>query len=111
MQAGNALAVQGFVIAGYANGAVEDVTGVRVVHSPATADAARTVAAAFPGAKLVEDAGADATITVHLGTGAPNPVAVPNRLGTDPLPAMTISAAPATSGGLETRKADQDICN
>ncbi len=111
LQAGNALAVQGFVIAGYANGAVEDVTGVRVVHSPATADAARTVAAAFPGAKLVEDAGADATITVHLGTGAPNPVAVPNRLGTDPLPSMTISAAPATSGGLETRKADQDICN
>lgn len=110
-QAGAALAVQGFQLAGYANGTAGASDGVIVVHAPGRREAARTVAAAFPKATLKEDEQAGDEITVHLGLGAANPVEIANRLGTEPLPRMTVSAPPLTPEGLETRKADQDICN
>ena len=111
LQAGSALTVQGFRIAGYANGPVGETTGVIIRYAAAQRDAARTVAAAFPGATLKADDTLGDVISVHLGAGASNPVAVPNRIGTDPLPSMTLTASPAASDGIETRSADQDICN
>lgn len=111
LQAGAALGVQGFQIAGYANGTPGDVTGAVISYAPAQKEAARTVAAAFPGSTLKADAAAGSVIVIHLGPGAANPVAVPNRLGSEPLPAMTITAGPSATDGLETRKADADICS
>lgn len=110
-QAGAALSVQGFTVAGYRNGAAGEAEGVVIRHSKAQKAAARTVAAAFPGAKLKADENLGSVIVVHLGMGAANPVEVPNRKGKDPLPKMTVSAPPAVPDGLDTRKADQDICS
>lgn len=107
-QAAAALAVQGFVVLGPRNGTAGATEGVVVRHTRATAEAARTVAAAFPGATLELDEAAGAAVVVHLGTGAANPVLVPNRLGTAPLPPMSVTAT--RPDGLETRAADQDIC-
>ena len=65
--------------------------------------------AAFPGAVLKVDESVGDAISVHLGIGAANPVAVPNRVGTEPLPTMTITATDPET--LQTRNAGQDICN
>lgn len=111
VQAGEALSVQGFQVAGYGNGAPGETEGTVVRHSPGRLGAARTVAAAFPGATLKEDDSLGSEVVVHLGSGAANPVEVPNRRGSDPLPRMTVSAAPASSSGLQTRKANADICS
>lgn len=111
LQAGAALGVQGFQIAGYANGTPGDVSGAVIVYGQGQKEAARTVAAAFPGSTLKVDATVGQVIVVRLGPGAANPVAVPNRLGSDPLPAMTVSAGSSATDGLETRKADADICS
>lgn len=111
LQAGAALAVQGFRLAGYTNGTTGDITGTVIAYAPGHKDAARTVAAAFPGSTLKVDAAVGETVVVRLGPGAANPVAVPNRLGSDPLPPMTVSAGPSATDGLETRKADADICS
>ena len=51
-------------------------------------------------------------VIVTLGSGAPPVQAVPNRLGTDPLPTPTVSApAPEPTPSIETRRAGQDICS
>ena len=110
-QAGAALAVQGFAVGGLLNGSTDTTVGTVVHHSSAQSEAARTVAAAFPGASLMLDETAGDAVVVHLGAGAANPVAVPNRLGSDPLPSMTVSASSSTSAeSIETRNAAEDIC-
>jgi hypothetical protein len=88
---------------------VGSVKGTVVRHSAAQSEAARTVAAAFPGAVLKVDESVGDVISVHLGIGAANPVEVPNRVGTEPLPTMTITATDPDT--LQTRNAGQDICN
>ena len=73
-------------------------------------EAARTVAAAYPGAKLVVDEGLTAgTVEVVLGSGADTAREVPNREGSEPLPTATVTAPPAPTA-VESRTADEDIC-
>jgi len=73
-----------------------------------------TVAAAFPGAVLVEDDTVGDVIRVSLGTGSPNVVEVPNRLGTIPVPTHTLSATeaptPSSTVTIKARTADTNIC-
>ena len=108
-QVAEALAVQGFP--GVTTASTADrPTGVQVEYAPEQAEAARTVAAAFPGATLVETAGLGAVVRVTVGAGAPAVVEVPNRLGTDPIPTPSVSA-PAPTSSIEARTADQDICS
>ncbi|MEI2779094.1 MAG: LCP family protein [Tetrasphaera sp.] len=109
VQAGDALRVQGFTIAGYANGAAGGIDGVVVRYAPGRSEEARTVAAAFPGAVLKVDKRLDKVIAVNLGVGAANPVLVPNRVGTAPLPPMTITATAPDE--IERRTAAADICS
>lgn len=121
-QAKAALQVQGFgsVTIGDAVGRTQ---GVVIEHSTYQAEAARTVAAAFPGAVLKPNTALGDTIKVTLGTGAPNVAEVENRLGTDPLPSPSVSASEmpsasaspsaSSSGGwgdINTRTADESIC-
>ena len=104
-----ALTVQGFT--GITTGSTADrPSGVRVEYAPAQAEAARTVAAAFPGSTLAEDATLGSVVRVTVGAGAPAVVEVPNRLGTDPIPTPSVSA-PAPTSSIEARTADQDICS
>lgn len=110
-QAVAALAVQGFANPTSINADVV-TAGVTVEYSGDREPSARTVAAAFPGAtikKSTTDLGEQ--IKVTLGAGAPDVIAVPNRLGTEPLPKPTLSSTPSTSATIETRKADADICS
>lgn len=108
-QAVAALQVQGFAGPTSVNSDVP-ARGVTVEYSGAGREAARTVAAAFPGATLkatTQDLAGRVRVT--LGAGAPAVVEVPNRLGSVPLPTPTVSATPSASQ-LETRTADDDIC-
>ncbi len=110
-QAVAALAVQGFDNPTSLNGDVV-AKGATVEFSGDRAEAARTVAAAFPGATVVKskvDLGQQ--IRVTLGVGAPAVAAVPNRLGTEPLPTQTLSSTSTSSTTLQTRKADADLCS
>ncbi|KGN37230.1 LCP family protein [Knoellia subterranea] len=109
-QAVEALQVQGFPSPTSSNG-TEVASGVTIEHSPEKADSARTVAAAFPGATLKEVEGMGSQVRVILGSGAPNVVEVPNRIGDEPIPTPTLTATPTISGTIETRKADADICS
>jgi LCP family protein required for cell wall assembly len=106
------LQVQGFKIESWVSGKAGAVNGVEVRYGPSQADAAKTVAAAFPGAKLVASSTLGSVIEVHLGMGAPSVVEVPNRLGTQPLPKPSIKAPPApkSSATFKPRTAAQDIC-
>lgn len=116
-QTATALAVQGFVAMPGADVTDGTVSGTVIRHAPDLAEAARTVQAAFPGSVLVEDETTGASIIVQMGPGAHNPVEVPNRLGLEPLPMMTVSAEHLGSGGststatIPVRTADQDICS
>lgn len=88
------------------------VKGATVEYSGDRAEAARTVAAAFPGATVKEserDLGRE--IRVTLGTGSPDVVEVPNRLGTEPLPTPTLKSTPSSSASIQARKASDDICS
>ncbi|QIM22153.1 LCP family protein [Phycicoccus sp. HDW14] len=90
-QVATALRVQGFArVTTSSTG--QRPAGVTVEYAPGKEKAARTVAAAFPGAKLVEDPALDATVRVTLGAGAPAVVEVPNRLGSDPIPRPSVTA-------------------
>jgi len=110
-QAVDALAVQGFDNPTSVNGDVP-AKGATVEFSGDREEAARTVAAAFPGATVAKsEVDLGRQIRVTLGVGAPDVVAVPNRLGTDPIPTPTLSSTPSTSGTIQTRKADADICS
>jgi LCP family protein required for cell wall assembly len=108
-QAVSSLRVQGFPDPTSLNSDVP-AKGVVVEYSGEGLESARTVAAAFPGA-TVKAATVDlgSRVRVTLGAGAPNVVAVPNRLGAEPLPTPTVSSTPDPSR-IETRKADEDIC-
>lgn len=84
--------------------------GVTVTHAKGEAAAARTVAAAYDGAKLkVDEELPVGTVQVSLGLGAPNAQEVPNREGDAPLPEATVHAPPAPTQ-IKTRTADEDIC-
>ncbi|MBK8731082.1 MAG: LCP family protein [Tetrasphaera sp.] len=123
-QAVEALQVQGFrqVTRG---DAPAQTTGVLVEYSPMQEDAARTVAAAFPGAVMRQASSLGNTVVVTLGVGAPDVVEVPNRLGTQPLPTPSISSSPTSSSSpstsgttspspspsISTRSADENICS
>ena len=90
-QAADDLRLQGFKISGISTG-TSGKQGVTVAYSAANHEKALTVAAAFPGAVLVQDDTVGDVIRVSLGTGSPNVVEVPNRLGTTPLPTHTLTA-------------------
>lgn len=119
-QAARALAVQGFVAMPGADMAVGEISGTVIRYAADMAEAARTVEAAFPESELVEDEVAGEVVVVQMGQGAVNPVEVPNRLGYEPLPEMTVSADGELPGDLDpgqtpsptitVRSADQDIC-
>ena len=112
-QAADDLRLQGFKISGMATES-SGKAGVTVAYSAANHEKALTVAAAFPGAVLVEDDTAGDVIRVSLGTGSPNVVEVPNRLGTIPVPTHTLSATqaptPSSTVTIKARTADTNIC-
>lgn len=115
-EVGDALAVQGFGIAGLANGD-EAVEGVVVRHAPDDDAAAATLVAAFPGATLREDSQLSAgSYVVDVGVGAPAVVEVANRTGSDPLPEQPLSAGSAGAPGststptFDARVAADDTC-
>jgi len=114
-QAADDLRLQGFKISGMATES-SGKAGVTVSYSTANHERALTVAAAFPGAVLVRDDSVGDVIRVSLGTGSPNVVVVPNRLGTTPLPTHTLraTAAPTTPSPavtIKARTANTDICS
>ena len=110
-QAQAALTVQGFaeVTMSTATG-VAPPAGALVEYSGADDEAARTVAAAFPGATVQKADGLGTRVRVTLGTDAPTVVEVPNRLGTEPVPSPSITPSPSSTEPITTRKADTDIC-
>ncbi|MEO8556930.1 MAG: LCP family protein [Actinomycetota bacterium] len=113
-QAGNDLKLQGFNVNEPSSG--NNVKqGVTVAYSAANKDKALTVAAAFPGAVLVQDDTVGDVIRVSLGAGSPNVVEVPNRLGTTPLPTHTLTATavptPSSTVTIQARTADTNICS
>lgn len=109
-QAVGALRVQGFADVVSSNGDAV-AKGTTVEYSGESEEAARTVAAAFPGATIAKSTGdLGDTVRVTLGVGAPDVVEVPNRLGDEPLPKPTLSSTPSSSM-LEARKASDDICS
>ena len=105
------LELQGFQIEGFKSGS-NPHSGVIVSFSPSKADSARTVAAAFPGAKLKQDDLLGETIEVSIGANSPNVVLVPNRVGTAPLPSHSLTASVATTTPtFKARAANADICS
>ena len=112
-QAADDLRLQGFKISGASSGS-NPKSGVTVGYSGANLEQARTVAAAFPRAVLVREDTAGRIILVSMGPDSPNVVAVPNRLGTTPLPTHTLtaisSATPSPSLTIKSRTADSNIC-
>ena len=102
------LAIQGFRISTPST-ATTRTEGVIVAYSSQRAQSARTVAAAFPGATLVRDEGAGASVRVTLGAGSPYVVLVPNRIGTTPLPERA-TAEPTTTVTIKARTADANPC-
>lgn len=110
-QAKKALAVQGFTKVTTGN-ADAGAVGTLVEYSGSTAEAARTVAAAFPGASVVKATGLGSTVRVTLGAGSANVVEIPNRTGTAALPAQPLKAPkPPAQPTIETRTANQSICS
>ena len=86
--------------------------GVVVEYGAGGEEAARTVAAAFEGATLREDASVTSGVRVVLGAGAPAVQEIPNRTGSSPVPTPSVSAPePSPTPTITTRKADQDICS
>lgn len=116
---------------GFANVGLGDAAhaqGATVLYEPGNREAARTVAAAFPGATLTEQSGLGNVVQVVLGAYSPDVVEIPNRIGTDPLPTQSVHATPSAtpsdspSGSPSTsepvnrseinpRTADSDICS
>ena len=111
-QAADDLGLQGFKVSGVSSGSNPN-PGVTVAYSGVNLEGARTVAAAFPRAVLVRDDTAGRVILVSMGPGSPNVVAVPNRLGTTPLPTHTLRAIinPTPSVTIKARSANSDICS
>ena len=110
-QSATELQVQGFKVSSYITGN-KSTDGVVVRYGPGQKEAARTVAAVYPGAQLREEDGLGATIELSMGVDSPQAVEIPNRLGSDPLPKPTVTATPNTgpSETIKARTAAQDIC-
>ncbi|QBF44963.1 LytR family transcriptional regulator [Janibacter limosus] len=105
-----ALSAQGFTASVAGTAPTSSVTGVVVHHAKGDIESARTVAAAYPGAKLkVDKTMAKGDVRLVLGAGARPAEEVPNREGTDPLPAPSVTAPPAPTE-VASRTADEDIC-
>jgi len=100
------LQLQGFTVPVAGNFETGVLDGVRVSYPTGAEGDAETVAAAFPGANVVEDPSLQGVVVVTLGTGAPDVVEVPNRLGSQPLP----DRSDTSSAGIEARAASEDIC-
>ena len=110
-QVAAALEVQGFPEV-TTSSSTDRPTGVVVQYGPGQQEAARTVAAAFEGAKLREDAAVTSGVRVILGAGAPEVQEIPNRTGSSPVPTPTVSApSPSPTPTITARTADQDICS
>ena len=112
-QASDDLTVQGFHVTSLVNGSGGPTHGVVVRYGPGMEEAAKTVAAVFPGAQTRKDELLGSTIELSMGLGSPNPVEVPNRLGTQPLPKPSVTATPGSSSTetINARTANQDICS
>jgi LCP family protein required for cell wall assembly len=112
-QAAAELSVQGFSITSFVTGTGKPTHGVVVRYGPGQEEAARTVAAVYPGAQTREDPLLGSTIELSMGLGSPPAVEIPNRLGTKPLPKESITATPAPSAtvSIKARTANQDICS
>lgn len=107
-----ALEVQGFE-AGVSGAlpARSDARGVVVRHAKGDTASAKTVAAAYSGAKLVVDEDlSKGAVQLDLGLGAPTAKEVPNREGSEELPEAEVTAPPAPTS-VQTRSADEDICD
>ncbi|MEJ5945480.1 LCP family protein [Pseudokineococcus basanitobsidens] len=103
------LQVQGFTVPVAGNAAAGDAPdGVRVTYPTGSQAAAETVAAAFPGANVVEDPSLTGSVVVTLGAGAPDVAEVPNRLGEEPLPDRS---EPDPASTIEARSGADDICS
>lgn len=109
-QTAAALRAQGFNVTGLADAAITQ--GVTIEYASWRADSVKTVAAAFPGARLKLNEGVGDVIQVTVGIGAPFVVEVPNRLGTEPLPtpSVTPGANPSATPSIDTRTAADNIC-
>ncbi|WP_407568236.1 LCP family protein [Arsenicicoccus dermatophilus] len=121
-QVAKALRAQGFVIT--ATGPAGRVAnGYTIHHAPGQVAQAKELALALPGATLKGDGAPGAALRVVVGRGARPVLAVPNRLGTGPLPAQPIEAPPATGSGtgtptapagvptLQAKSAADDVCS
>ena len=110
-QEAEALAAQGFRTSVVYEPPTNTTRGVTVTHAKGEAASARTVAAAYEGAKLKVDENLPVgTVVVSLGAGAPHAVSVPNSEADEPLPSATVTAPPAPTA-VKTRSASADICS
>ena len=112
-QAAGDLGVQGFKVETYLTGTGDKTSGVVVRYGSGQKEAARTVAAVFPGAKLKSDPTLGSTIEVSMGLDSPDAVEIPNRQGTEPLskPSVTATSNPTDTATIAARTANQDICS
>ena len=111
-RAAEGLRLQGFQVSDMSTDTDLLKQGVAVSHRSGYLEQARTVAAAFPGARLVVDEAAGSEIRVTLGTGSAQVVQVPNRVGTAPLPTRRAAGAstPSPAVTIKARSADSNIC-
>jgi LCP family protein required for cell wall assembly len=110
-QVAAALQVQGFPRP-RTSSSTDRPAGVVVEYGAGQQEAARTVAAAFEGARLREDAAVTSGVRVVVGAGAPAVQEIPNRTGSSPVPSPTVTApTPSPTPTLTARTADQDICS
>jgi LCP family protein required for cell wall assembly len=98
------LAAQGFHVGAYGNADRHDYTGSVVSYPPGSLEAARTVAAAVPGAQLNEDPSVPGVVLI-VGSSftslaqVPAPGAPPSAASTTPLPTPS-TPAPTSSSSL-----------
>ena len=112
-QAAAELTVQGFHVDTYLSGTGRPTSGVVVRYGPGMQEAARTVAAVYPGAQVRADSLLGSTLELSMGLGSPKAVEVPNRLGSQPLPRESVTATPpaTATATIKARTANQDICS
>ena len=110
-RAAEGLRLQGFQVSDMSTDTDLLKQGVAVSHRSRYLDQARTVAAAFPGARLVVDETVGSEIRVTLGSGSAQVVQVPNRVGTTPLPTPRAGAStPSPAVTIKARSADSNVC-
>lgn len=101
-----ALEAQGFLPVSVRNGPLAN-DPVTVTYAAGQREAARTVAAAFPGAVL-EEGVTGGPVVVTLGPDAPSVAELPNKIGDTPLPT---ESTPTPTESIEQRAASEDICS